>query len=234
MKIARKLKMDKRSKMRVKADVLATKVILHIDNLSLKLSHIEAKRVSTTLERAVNIQLTHRKVTTPSTPSFQVLVEPQKKEELQVFTTLERRLELARYMYQVIKQKHQDLPKYRKSKINPFRAEKTCYSTSIGNAFAHCHNTGSGKYKYRICIKQKMLLDPLHRQHPKYGLRDTDMKNIYENLGDMMAHEMAHLKINSCSHCKKWKARYDQLHNTIISSIRSGEFFTNISDNLRE
>jgi len=66
MKIARKLRTDKRSKMRVKADVLATKVILQIDNLSLKLSHVEARRVATTLEKAVNIQLTHREKTISS------------------------------------------------------------------------------------------------------------------------------------------------------------------------
>lgn len=235
MRIARKLRTDKRSKMRVKADVLATKVILQIDNLSLKLSHVEARRVATTLEKAVNIQLTHREKTISSSSSTQqVLVEPEQKEELPVLTTLDRRLEICRYIYQVIKEKHQDIPKYKVSKINPFRAEKTCNSTSLGHAFAHCHNQSRGKYKYRICIKQKMLLNPLYRQQPRYPIQGTNLNDVYENLADMMSHEMAHLKITRCSHCKKWRARYEQLHKTIITSIRNGEFFKNMPDNLKE
>lgn len=231
MKISRRLRTDNRSNMRVKADVLATKVILQIDNLSLKLSHVEARRIATTLDRAVNIQLTRKRDTVPSTQVFSqpVIETPQ----LTTLTTLERRTELCRYIYQVIKTVHQDLPKYKPSKINAHSEGKTC-NGQLGHAYAHCHNSSNGKYKYRICIKQKVLLDPSFRHRPKHPIKDTDLNNVYENLADMMAHEMAHLKITSCSHCKKWKARYEALHKTVITSIRSGDFIKNMPGNLKE
>jgi len=227
MKIARKLKQDKRSKMRVKADVLATKVLLQIDNLTLNLSHIEARRVANTLHKAVNIQLTHRKETVPSTlPSTQIILQ----EKIPELTTLERRTELCRYIYQVLKEEHMDLPKYKESKINP-HSVKTC-DGKLTHSYAHCHNSSRGKYKYRICIKQKLLLDPLYRKKPKYPIEDVNLNDVYENLADLMAHEMAHLKINSCSHCKKWRIRYELLNKTIINSIRRGNFFKNMPENL--
>ena len=172
-KIARGLKTDKRSKMRVRADVLATKVILHIDNLSLKLSHVEATRVASTLDKAVNIQLTHRKMVVPSTQLFLPQEEIVKLPEL---TTLEKRLEICRYIYRIIKEKHLEIPKYRKTKIIQ-HSINTCDS-GIGSALAHCHHKGRSKFSQRICIKQKYLL------------QQKDFDSIVETFAKTMAHEM--------------------------------------------
>lgn len=219
MKIARALRTDKRSKMRVKADVLATKVILHIDNLSLKLSHVEATRIATTLDKAVNIQLTHRKMVVPSTQIFskqEVII----KEKLPELTTLERRLEICRYAYRVIKEKHQEIPKYRKTKIVA-HSINSCDST-IGSALAHAHHKGRSKFSQRICIKQKYLL------------QKGDFNSIVNSFSKTMAHEIGHLMIKSCRHCNKWRQTYLKFHRTIKETINSGKFFKNIPENLRE
>lgn len=218
MKIARGLRTDKRSKMRVKADVLATKVILHIDNLSLKLSHVEATRIATTLDKAVNIQLTHRKMVVPSTQIFSQ--SKIIKEKLPELTTLERRLEICRYAYRVIKEKHQEIPKYRKTKIVA-HSINTCDS-GIGYALAHAHHKGRGKFSQRICIKQKYLL------------KKGDFNSVVESFAKTMAHEIGHLMIKSCRHCNKWRQTYLKFHKTIKESIDSGEFYKNIPENLRE
>jgi len=219
MKIARALRTDKRSKMRVKADILATKVILHIDNLSLKLSHVEATRIASTLDKAVNIQLTHRKMVVPSTQIFskqEVII----KEKLPELTTLERRLEICRYAYRVIKEKHQEIPKYRKTKIVA-HSINNCNST-IGTASAHAHHKERNKFSQRICIKQKYLL------------RNGDFNSTVDSFANTMAHEIGHLMIKSCRHCNKWRQTYLKFHKTIKESITSGEFFKNMPQNLKE
>lgn len=220
-KIARGLKTDKRSKMRVKADVLATKVILHIGNLSLKLSHVEATRIASTLDKAVNIQLTHRKMVVPSTQIFSKQEVIQ--EELPVLTTLERRLEICRYIYRLIKEKHQEIPRYRKTKIVA-HSINTCDS-GIGSALAHCHHKGRSKYSQRICIKQKYLLKPK---------QDTDFDKVVDSFANTMAHEIGHLMIKSCRHCNKWRMTYIKFHETIKRSISNGEFAKNLPANLKE
>lgn len=216
MKIARALRTDKRSKMRVKADVLATKVILHIDNLSLKLSHVEATRIASTLDKAVNIQLTHRKMVIPSTQIFskQEIIQ----EELPVLTTLEKRLEICRYAYRVIKEKHQEIPKYRKTKIIA-HSINTCDSC-IGSSIAHAHHKSRSKFSQRICIKQKYLL------------KERDFNLVVDSFAKTMAHEIGHLMIKSCRHCNKWKQTYLKFHKTIKESIQSGEFAKNLPTNL--
>ena len=57
-RISRQLKTDKRTKRNIKADVHKTKIYLTIDNLTIKLSQIEAKRMALTLTKAVAIQET--------------------------------------------------------------------------------------------------------------------------------------------------------------------------------
>jgi len=218
MKIAKALRTDKRSKMRVKADVLATKVILHIDNLSLKLSHVEATRIATTLDKAVNIQLTHRKMVVPSTQIFskQEIIQ----EELPVLTTLEKRLEICRYAYRVIKEKHQEIPKYRKTKIIT-HSINTCDSC-IGSALAHAHHKSRSKFSQRICIKQKYLL------------QKKEFNFVVDSFAKTMAHEIGHLMIKSCRHCNKWRQTYLKFHKTIKESIQSGEFIKNLPTNLKD
>lgn len=218
MKIARGLRTDKRSKMRVRADILATKVILHIDNLSLKLSHVEATRIATTLDKAVNIQLTHRKMVVPST---QIFSKPEViQERLPELTTLERRVEVCRYAYRVIKEKHIEIPKYRKTKIVA-HSINNCDS-GIGYALAHAHQKSRGKFSQRICLKQKYLL------------QNGDFNSVVESLSKTMAHEIGHLMIKSCRHCNKWRQTYLKFYQTIKDSISSGEFFRNMPENLKE
>lgn len=250
-KISQKIKTDKRTNAVIKADVLKTKIYLQYNNINLVLSSVEARRIGNTLQRAVAIQETNRKDTTPSIPIFsqqevimeQQIMEQQIKEQpimaqilepQKELTTLERRLKICHSVYQTIKEKHMDIPKFKESKINYFRPS-ICNSDSIGNAYAHAHNHSTGKYSNRICIKQKYLLDPVgHRKRAKYQLVNTNMSDTYENIADMMAHEIAHLTITSSSHGKLWKQRYNKLNKIIIGIIRSGDFERKLPEELKE
>lgn len=60
MQIARKLKTDKRTKIKINATVLKTRVHLEFGNLSLSLSKVEAQRIAYVLDKAVAIQETVR------------------------------------------------------------------------------------------------------------------------------------------------------------------------------
>jgi len=227
MRIARKLRTDKRSKMRVKADVLATKVILQIDNLSLKLSHVEARRVATTLQKAVNIQLTHReRAISISSSTQQVLVEPEQKQELPVLTTLDRRLGICRYIYRIIKEKHYEIPKYNPKKIK-VHSVNTC-DGGLGSALAHAHpKYKHSKFSQQICVKQKYLLNPIKEDTAHFN-------SVIDSLANTMAHEIGHLMIKSCRHCEKWRLTYEKFHKTVKDIIKSAEFLKNLPENLRE
>jgi len=223
-RISRKIKTDKRTKKRIKVDVLATKVILQYDNLTLNLPTVEAKRIAMSIQKAVDIQATRRSDTVASTSHFskQVLIQPE-VEKLPVLTTLEKRLEVCRYIYRIIKDKHQEIPKYRKTKIVA-HSINTCDS-GLGSALAHCHHKGRSKFSQRICIKQKYLLNPK---------QDTDFNSLVDSFANTMAHEIGHLMIKSCRHCNKWRMTYLKFHEAIKKSISNGEFEKNLPENLKE
>ncbi len=229
MRIARKLKTDRRAKMRIRADVLATKVILQVNNMSLKLSHIEARRVADTLDKAVNIQATRRGNRVSSNPNFskQVLVEPEViQEELPELTTLEKRVEICRYIYRVIKEKHYEIPKFKAKKIR-VHSVNAC-DGQIGYALAHAHpKYDHSKFSQQICLKQKYLLNPVKED-------TTHFNSVIDSLANTMAHEIGHLMIKSCRHCSKWKETYEKFHQTIKDEIHNGEFLKNLPENLKE
>ncbi len=230
MKIARRLRTDKRTKSVIKADVHATKIILQYDNITLNLSTVIAKRIATTLDKAVNIQMTRRNDSTPSSPSFsnQMLVEPEVEKPI-VLSTMERRLEICRYIYQVIKEKHPDIPRYRKTKIQIHRGYRNCTQDNMGGHDAHCHNRKNGKYSQRICLRQGFLLNPLKRNPC-----GKTVKSLYESIGRLMAHEMAHLVITGCRHCKKFHQRERKQIDTIYKAINSEKFLRNMPEHLKE
>ena len=60
MKIARKLKADKRTKRKISVDTEKTQAILHYDQLTLKLKLPEAQRIVQELGLAVEIIKTHK------------------------------------------------------------------------------------------------------------------------------------------------------------------------------
>lgn len=230
MKIARRIKTDKRTKSVIKADVHATKIILQYDNMTLNLSTVIAKRIASTLDKAVNIQATRRKDSNPSSPTFsnQILVEPEVQKPI-VLSTMERRVEICRYIYQIIKEKHPDIPRYRKTKVQVHRGFRNCTSDNMGGHDAHCHQKNNGKYSQRICLRQGFLLDPLKRNHA-----DKTVKSLYESLGRLMAHEMAHLVITGCRHCKKFHERERKQIDTIYKSINSEKFLQDMPEHLKE
>jgi len=227
MKIARKLKTDRRAKMTIRADVLATKVILQVNNMSLKLSHVEARRVANTLDKAVNIQTTRRgSRVVSSNPNFskQVLVEPEVV--LPELTTLERRLELCRYIYKIIKEKHYEIPKFNPKKIK-VHSINTC-DGGLGSALAHAHpKYKHSKFSQQICLKQKYLLNPIKEDILTFN-------SVVDSLANTVAHEIGHLMIKSCRHCEKWRLTYEKFHKTIKEVIQSGEFHKNLPLNLKE
>jgi len=55
-RIAQQLKTDKRTNAKIKADVLATRVIVSYNNLTLNLSRVEAQRLGKVLTKATSIQ----------------------------------------------------------------------------------------------------------------------------------------------------------------------------------
>jgi len=57
-RIAQQLKTDKRTNSKIKADVLATRVIVSYNNLTLNLSRVEAQRLGKVLTKATSIQET--------------------------------------------------------------------------------------------------------------------------------------------------------------------------------
>jgi len=229
MRIARKLKTDRRANMRIRADVLATKVILQVNNMSLKLSHVEARRIATTLDKAVNIQVTRRSKIVSSIPNFskQVLVEPEViQEELPELTTLERRLEICRYIYKIIKERHYEIPKFNPKKIR-VHSINAC-DGQIGYALAHAHpKYKHSKFSQQICFKQKYLLNPVKED-------TTHFNSVVDSLANTVAHEIGHLMIKSCRHCQKWRLTYEKFHKTIKEIIQSGEFHKNLPVNLKE
>jgi len=57
-RISQLLRNDRRSKTRIKADVLKHRVYLQVGNLFLNLSDVEARRIAKTITKAVHIQET--------------------------------------------------------------------------------------------------------------------------------------------------------------------------------
>lgn len=57
-RIAQQLKTDRRTKSRIKADVLSTRVIVSYNNITLNLSRVEAQRLGKVLTKATSIQET--------------------------------------------------------------------------------------------------------------------------------------------------------------------------------
>ena len=225
-KIARRLTNDKRTSLKISADVLKTKVHLTVGNMVLKLSTVEARRIGTTLEKAVSIQDTSKADSKPASLSFskpQLQVVQVEKPKL---TTLEKRLEVAKYVFQQIKTKHHDLPPYRKSKIVVHNEKR--HRFPMGNALARC---GSASYKgkdWMIYFKQKFLLQP-EFYYKRYGV-DNSFDIIVFLIGKVMCHEMAHLKIKSCRHCKKFWERNNQHLKSLYELMQTEEFWSNIPE----
>jgi hypothetical protein len=205
LKISKQLRTDRKAKTVIKADVHKTKVVLTIDKLQLSLSKVETQRVCNTLSTALAIQESN-KVDSKPLPSFQQSYQQHFEQSIQkVFvekptvelTTMEKKVEICREIYQVIKDKHPDLPKYRKTKIRAWTA-KTCSSNHM-NGLAHAHKKYKrSRFSHVICLKQKYLL-----------------KADFESLCNTMAHEIGHLRIQSCRHCKRWRQAFNTYYDTI-------------------
>lgn len=212
-KITKQIKTDKRAKTDIKADVHKTKVVLHIGKMALDLSRVETVRIANVLENALSIQDTQKAdAKNVASSSLSLELEQQFKEKAteaigmefpKELTDLEKKVETARIIYQMIKEKHPDLPKFRKTKV-VMHTEKKCGYKMNARALAHCHH--DGKKENRICIKQKYLLT-----------------GSLESLVKTMAHEMAHTKIKSCRHCKKFWQKYEVLKVTALSILNSGD-----------
>ncbi len=119
--------------------------------------------------------------------------------EMVEMTTIEKRLETCRNIWQLLKTEFNDLPKFRKSKM-VIHSQKTCDS-DMGSASAHCHHGNN-----QICYQQKFL-----------------MRASLESLASTTAHELAHTKIKSCRHCKKFYARHNQHWNFLQECKKNGK-----------
>ena len=174
--------------------------MLTIDKLQLSLSKVETQRVCDTLSKALAIQESNRIDSKPLPSSLKQELVQVHKPTVEL-TTLEKKVEICREIYQVIKDKHPDLPKYRKTKIRAWTA-KTCNANHM-NGLAHAHRKSKrSRFSHVICLKQKYIL-----------------KADLESLCNTMAHEIGHLRIQSCRHCKRWRQAYNTYYDTIKSEM---------------
>lgn len=213
-KIAKQLKTDKRGE-QFRIEPLSTMAVIRSNGYTidgeLKISWTKLRRLAKEINLALAIKETHdkqncaRQVQVMDTSKLTPIVVEQTtslplSSEVKQLTTLEKRLETCRNIYQLLKSEFPDLPKFRKSKVvihsykekvihhrNGWTETKmvgTCDGQMSSN-YAHCHQDTN-----QICFQQKHLLN-----------------STLWRLAVTTAHELAHTKIKSCRHCAKFRER---------------------------
>ena len=138
---------------------------------------------------------------------------------------LKARLNTVRNIYDLLKTEFHDLPRGKimihdhKVKVvlhrngtNSKIFQGTCDCKMSNQTLAHAHwKVKKGHWRHRwnnqICFKKKTLLEIPFLVSATTGMPRNE--DIYDSecLVQLVAHEAGHLVINSCRHCKRFKAR---------------------------
>ena len=125
---------------------------------------------------------------------------------------VEDTLNVLRKMYGYLKQYHMDLPKLRKRTIMSFPKGKS------DKVSARCYNT-----KKQIEFKPTVLKTRV-AVHEFLGCNEWKIWKGNLMLAELLTHEVAHFRIKGL-HNKRFYARQNQLFNTLINGMISGEFY---------
>lgn len=123
------------------------------------------------------------------------------EEKYSMYDTLDK----YRRMYTLLKQRHRDLPKLRKTTIR--EALIKCKLRHSSQNIAHCHTRGTR----RICFNTKYLKTRHAMLKTLDGWKELDNEDF---LWELITHEMSHFRVKG-RHNKKFYRRQRQLMDSV-------------------